>query len=118
MTPPKLRNEPRSCPKEETKLYREIERLCGKLRKGKEVKRLSNEARLFLLHPIRTYSRYEDNLVWRLICQMQKQLSHVVRFYAVDKNLFFEAYQTWSPSMQQWVVEYIDKSYDSKLTYD
>lgn len=97
--------------------YAEFEEVVAKVGAGEQVGDMSPAVTALMLHPIATSTRYEENLVWRLITQLQPWPVDVMRLYAVDKNLFLKQWSGWSDPMQKWVINQI-RSYNSAKTYD
>ena len=106
----------KKCTADVVRVYEEFELCISHIMNGESIDDFSNETRALLLHPVRVHSRYEENLVWRLICQVQPWPIDVMRLYAVDKNLFIHLYQSWSKSMRE-VAQQLIQDYNSELTY-
>lgn len=104
------------CPTKATRIYEELELCVSHIQNKESIEHFSNEVKALLLHPVRSSSRYEENLVWRLICQIQTWPVDVMRLYSVDKNLFIDNYATWSNPMKTIVRRSLER-YQSEKTY-
>jgi hypothetical protein len=104
------------CPAEATRIYEELELCVSHIQNKESIEHFSNEVKALLLHPVRSSSRYEENLIWRLICQIQTWPVDIMRLYSVDKNLFIDNYANWSGPMKTIARRSLER-YDSEKTY-
>ena len=108
----------RKCSSSEMEMFVEFEEVIAKIREGEQVNNLSPSVETMLLHPVLVSSRYEENLVWQLICHVQKWPVDVMRLYVVNKNLFVKRYSTWSESMRALVRDQIVNHYEPSTTHN
>ena len=97
-------------------LYAQFEEIRVRITDGEEIEDIPREIAKLLLHPINVSSKYEENLVWRLICHVQQFPVDIMRMYVADKNLFVDRYRTWSKPMRAYARKQI-RNYNSSQTY-
>ena len=93
-----------------------IERLSRELQGKGQVKamNLDPELRLLLMRPSRRLVESEQEVVWRLLCRLQKGFD-VLRLYVSDKEIFFSEYKSWPSSKKNWAINLIRERYVPRM---
>jgi hypothetical protein len=71
---------------------------------------LSAELIILLLHPHQDLPEREQEVLWRLLCQIQYVTVDpfdIAQVYQKDIAYFFELYQSWPQAKQQWAESYL-----------
>lgn len=96
--------------------FRTIEILHKQLECGESpnIEHIDSALKLILYRPHRRLDTSEQEVMWMLLCRLQRGFD-ILRTYESDKNYFFSEYNSWPDSMKDWAINLIRERYVPRM---